>query len=74
MRYVLFPAFAAQRLLTKLSPMGGKPHAQLVQVSQWVNRFLIRLQAFELALARRLSLPFGATVFCVAQKPSSSSQ
>jgi SAM-dependent methyltransferase len=68
---LLFPAFVAQRLLTKLRPTAENPQAQLVQVSKAVNRFLIRLQGAELAIARRLSLPFGATVFCVAQKPLS---
>src|SRR5438876_549318 len=68
---LLFPAFVAQRLLTKLRPHAENPEAQLVPVSKAVNRFLIRLQSAELAIARRLSLPFGATVFCVAQKPFS---
>jgi SAM-dependent methyltransferase len=67
--WLLFPAFAVQRLLTKLRPPGKHSHAQLVPVSGAVNRFLIWLQGLELALARRLNLPFGATVFCVAQKP-----
>jgi ubiquinone/menaquinone biosynthesis C-methylase UbiE len=66
--WLLFPAFVAQRLLTKLRRRAD-PRAQLVRVSPAVNRLLIRLQAAELALARRVSLPFGATVFCVAQKP-----
>jgi ubiquinone/menaquinone biosynthesis C-methylase UbiE len=65
---LLFPAFVAQRLLTKLRPRTDNPQAQLVRVGKLLNRFLIRLQAIELALARHLSLPFGATVFCVGQK------
>jgi SAM-dependent methyltransferase len=69
---LLFPAFVAQRLLVKLRSRKADPHAQLVRVSESVNRFLIRLQAAELAIARKLSLPFGATVFCVAQKPKGS--
>lgn len=68
---LLFPLFVAQRLLTRLRPGTGPPQAQLVPVGHSLNRCLIRLQAAELALARHLSLPFGATVFCVAQKPSS---
>src|SRR5207248_3273257 len=68
---LLFPAFVAQRLLTKLRPKADNAEAQLVPVSRTVNRFLIRLQGAELAIARRLYLPFGATVFCVAQKPLS---
>jgi SAM-dependent methyltransferase len=71
---LLFPAFVAQRLLARLHPAPDHPKAQLVRVNQLVNRFLIRLQALELAIARHLSLPFGATVFCVAQKPGSGVQ
>lgn len=67
---LLFPAFVIQRLLSRLRPKKDSPQAQLVPVGKTVNRFLIRLQSTELALARRLSLPFGATVFCVAQKPA----
>jgi len=67
---LLFPAFVAQRLLTKLRPNTENPQAQLVRVSKTLNRFLILLQGAELAVARRLSLPFGATVFCVARKPA----
>lgn len=66
---VLFPAFVAQRLLAKLRPNAANPQAQLIRVGRSLNRFLIRLQGLELAVARRRSLPFGATVFCVAQKP-----
>ncbi len=66
---LLFPAFVAQRLLAKLRRGQADSQAQVIRVSQWVNRFLIRLQSAELAIARRLSLPVGATVFCVAQKP-----
>jgi ubiquinone/menaquinone biosynthesis C-methylase UbiE len=67
---LLFPAFVAQRLLIRLRPHAENPQAQLVTVGKLMNRFLIRLQSLELAVARRLSLPFGATVFCVAQKPA----
>jgi SAM-dependent methyltransferase len=66
--WLLFPAFVLQRLLTRMRRRAD-PKAQLVPVSGAVNRFLIFLQNMELALARRLRLPFGATVFCVARKP-----
>jgi ubiquinone/menaquinone biosynthesis C-methylase UbiE len=67
---LLFPAFLAQRLLARLRPRKEKPQAQVIPVGAFLNRLLIRLQGMELALARRLNLPFGATVFCVAQKPA----
>jgi ubiquinone/menaquinone biosynthesis C-methylase UbiE len=71
--WLLFPAFLAQRLLARLRPHKAKPQAQVVPVSGLVNRLLIRLQGMELALARHFNLPFGATVFCVGQKPSAKS-
>lgn len=67
---LLFPAFVVQRMLAKLRLRPEKPQAQVVPVGKLLNRLLIRLQGMELAIARRLNLPFGATVFCVAQKPA----
>jgi SAM-dependent methyltransferase len=67
--WLLFPAFVLQRLLARLRRRDDRAQAQLVPVGKTVNRLLIWLQGAELALARHLNLPFGATVFCVAQKP-----
>jgi len=64
----LFPLAAAVRLATR----GRKPDeaaAALPRVPEFINRSLIGLQAAELAVARRVSLPFGLSVLAVARKP-----
>ena len=45
------------------------PKASLVAVPGFVNRLLIGLLALENVLIRRVRLPFGLSVFCLAQKP-----
>jgi hypothetical protein len=45
------------------------PKASLVAVPPFVNRLLIGLLALENQLIRRVHLPFGLSVFCLAQKP-----
>jgi SAM-dependent methyltransferase len=45
------------------------PKASLVAVPSFVNRLLIGLLALENRLIRRVRLPFGLSVFCLAQKP-----
>lgn len=45
------------------------PRAALVPVPGWANRLLVGLLAAENALIRRARLPFGLSVFCLAQKP-----
>jgi len=43
----------------------------LVELPRLVDRALFVVIAFENFLARRLRLPFGMSIFCVAQKPLS---
>ncbi|MFN3652105.1 MAG: class I SAM-dependent methyltransferase [Armatimonadota bacterium] len=62
----LFPLAVAARLASR-SRSGES--AKLPQVPPIVNRALIRFQDAELALARRLPLPFGLSILCVARKP-----
>ncbi len=45
------------------------PKASLVAVPGFVNRMLIGLLALENQMIRRVRLPFGLSVFCLAQKP-----
>jgi SAM-dependent methyltransferase len=66
----LFPVIALFRLADRLRPAGRPASAHLVPLPAVVNRLLIGLQAAELALARRLGLPFGVSLFCVARKGS----
>jgi SAM-dependent methyltransferase len=64
----LFPLAAAGRLAARHRPTceGG---AQVPRVPSLVNQGLIGLMNLELAVARRVSLPFGLTVLAVARKP-----
>jgi 2-polyprenyl-3-methyl-5-hydroxy-6-metoxy-1,4-benzoquinol methylase len=66
----LFPVVALFRLADRLRPGKRPARAHLVPVPAVVNRLLIGLQSAELSLARRLALPFGVTLFCVARKPA----
>lgn len=45
-----------------------EPKASLVAVPKFVNRLLVGLLAVENALIRCIRLPFGLSVFCLAQK------
>jgi SAM-dependent methyltransferase len=65
----LFPLAAAMRLARRgqAVPEGGS-QALLPRVPAWLNRALIRFQAMELAVARRISLPFGLTILTVGRK------
>jgi SAM-dependent methyltransferase len=64
----LLPLAAALRLAAR-SRQPGSAGAGLPPVPRFVNRSLIGFQAAELALARRVSLPFGLSVLAVARKP-----
>lgn len=62
----LFPLAVAQRMAARLRRSAG---AGLPRVPGLVNRALIGFQEAELAVARRLSLPFGLSILAVARKP-----
>ncbi len=62
----LFPLAAAARLTARRKEDSS---AGLPMVPRPLNRALIALQAAELAVARRASLPFGLSVVVVARKP-----
>ncbi len=67
---LLFPAAAVARLASRRRPKdaeGGS--AALPMLPGPINRALIGLQALELSVARRLSLPFGLSILAVARKP-----
>ncbi len=67
---LLFPAAVAARMLARWRHRGDQAEsAGLPPVSAALNRLLIRLQAAELALARRCTLKFGLSIVVVARKP-----
>jgi SAM-dependent methyltransferase len=63
----LFPVAALMRLASKRRSHGS---AGLPQVGPLLNRTLLGIQNTELAVARKVSLPFGLTVLAVARKPA----
>ncbi len=67
----LFPGIWLYRQLSNKLPKrraGGEKKANLVNFSRPINRALLALSEWESGLVRRLNLPFGVTVMCVAQK------
>ncbi len=64
---LLYPVVWMVRHL--FSRKDAEPRASLVPVPGFVNRLLVGLLDAENALVRRLRLPFGVTVFCMAERP-----
>lgn len=64
----LFPLAAGMRLATR-GRKQESAEAGLPRVPGFVNQALIGLQAAELAVARRVGLPFGLSLLAVARKP-----
>lgn len=68
--YAMTFLFPVVWLVRKLSALrAGEPKASLVPVPRSINRLLVSLLTLENALIRRLNLPFGVTVFCLARRP-----
>lgn len=67
----LFPGVWIYRKIAGLAKRnsGREKKADLVNVSGPVNSALLRLSNFETRLIRGISLPYGLTVACVAEKP-----
>jgi SAM-dependent methyltransferase len=65
----LFPLAAAMRMATRNRKPAQEGSAALPQFPAFINQALIGVQAAELEVARRASLPFGLTVLVVARKP-----
>jgi SAM-dependent methyltransferase len=65
----LFLPIAAVRLFDRLARRPHQESAHLVPLPGALNRLLIGIQNAELALARRVDLPFGISLFCIAYKP-----
>lgn len=65
----VFPFFAAERLLRRARRGGSPAEHRLPQVSPVMDRILTGLSAAEARALRRHDLPFGSSVFLVAEKP-----
>lgn len=67
----LFPAIWLYRQISNLLPKrraAGEKQANLVHFAGPVNAALLSLSEWETRLVHRLSLPFGVTVVCMAEK------
>lgn len=65
--FLLFPFVIASRIFGKLK--GGEPSAKLPDLPRWFQAFLGWVMRAELALIRRVNLPWGSSVVIVARKP-----
>lgn len=67
---LLYPVvWGVRKLTTRFGRKGAEPKSSLVSVPGFANRLLVGLLAMENAVIQRLSLPFGVTVFCMAERP-----
>jgi SAM-dependent methyltransferase len=66
---LLFPVVWLFRRLFSRQTDKNKASSSLVRVPGFINRLLVALLDGENAVLRRVSLPFGVTVFCMAERP-----
>ncbi|MDP2653123.1 MAG: methyltransferase domain-containing protein [Candidatus Omnitrophota bacterium] len=67
---LLFPPIAAVRLLQRLMRKDSAEMDQLHDISPAINAALIGLFKIENILLERLSMPFGVSIFVLAEKPA----
>lgn len=65
----LYPVVSLQRRLNAKKPPRDPPQAAMPLFPAPLNSLLTGLFTLENTLARHVNLPFGVTIFCVAQKP-----
>ncbi len=65
--FLLFPLIVVWRVFEKRKK--GPAKASLIEVPDWANDLLIRIQAAEAWLTRWVDLPWGSSVVAVARKP-----
>ena len=66
----LYPLVAAQRKLNARKPKSEHPEAAMPMFPAPVNAALTGLLTAENALAKRIDLPLGVTILCVATRPA----
>jgi SAM-dependent methyltransferase len=64
---ILFPFALIKRLGERIFPVKDRSSDLTIQFG-WLNQFLIIILSLEASLAARFSLPFGLSVFALAQK------
>jgi len=66
---IVFPAAAVWRLFSYRLGLGRfAPKHDFWAIPRWLNSLLIRAYRLEAWLLRRVDLPFGVSVVCVARK------
>lgn len=65
----LYPLVALQRRLNATKPPHDPPRAAMPIFPTPVNNLMTGLFTLENRIARKVNLPFGVTILCVAQKP-----
>ena len=65
----LYPVVSLQRRLNARKPPQDPPHAAMPIFPPPINSLLTGLFALENTAARKVNLPFGVTILCVAAKP-----
>lgn len=67
---LLYPVVWAVRQVTRrMRSRNENPQASLTPVPGFANRLLVGILELENSVIRHLNLPFGVTVFCMAQRP-----
>jgi len=66
--FLLFPFLAIIRLWGKFKSQRGQLKSDLRELPQFVNTGLTIIMALEEHLMRRVDLPFGLSIFCMARK------
>ena len=65
---MLFPAVAFARALSRRKAHDANLHSDLVPLPRLLNGILAAITQSELALSRRVPLPFGTSLFAIARK------
>lgn len=65
---LLFPVMAPLRLLKRHRVHAAEAQSDVKPLPRLLNRMLTRMLIFEAHLSQRVRLPFGLSVFCIAQK------
>jgi len=64
----LFPLIAIYRLITKNRINKKNPKGDLIKFPQPINNFFKKLMSIENKLLKKINLPFGLSVVCIAKK------
>lgn len=64
----IFPLLCIVRFFKNVFLPKDKTSSELHETSQWLNRCMISILKIESIISRKFNLPFGVSVFCLAEK------